>query len=163
VSPVLRVAASEDAALLARIHEQCFEEHWDAVTFGRLLERPGAFALVAMDSAGPDVQAFILVQVAADEAEILSIGTLTRARRSGLARALLNEAMAEAARGNAQAMFLEVAEDNLPALALYGVLGFTATGRRRSYYSRAVGSAADALILRAALPARGMGMMRGLD
>jgi ribosomal-protein-alanine N-acetyltransferase len=163
VSPVLRAAALADAALLARLHEQCFEEHWDEASFRRLLERPGAFALLARDEAGPDLQAFILIQVAADEAEILSVATLAAARRLGLARALLSEAMAEAARSNARDMFLEVAEDNLAAVALYASLGFTATGRRRSYYRRAVGSSADALILRATLPARGMGMMRSLD
>jgi ribosomal-protein-alanine N-acetyltransferase len=163
MSPVLRAAATEDAAFLARIHEQCFEERWDEASFHHLLERPGAFALLAKDAAGPDMQAFILIQVAADEAELLSIGTLPRARRSGLARALVSEAMAEAARRNAQAMFLEVADDNLAALALYRGAGFAASGRRRSYYSRAAGASADALILRTALPASGMGMMRGLD
>jgi ribosomal-protein-alanine N-acetyltransferase len=72
-------------------------------------------------------------------------------RRQGHARALVRAAAEEAGRRNATEMFLEVATDNSAALALYTGLGFERAGQRRLYYARAQG-AADALILRAALP-----------
>jgi ribosomal-protein-alanine N-acetyltransferase len=128
------------------------------------MERPGALAFLGANEAATDLQAFILVQVAADESEILSIATLPAARRLGLARALIMQAAAEASKNTAIAMFLEVAEDNFAALALYRDCGFTAQGRRRAYYVRRGGSSADALTLRARLPLKQvMGMMRGLD
>ena len=148
----IRIATEEDAGLLARIHKACFDEAWDAESFRRLLDRPGAFALLGRQAAATDSQAFILVQIAAGESEILSIGTLPEARRGGLARALLTEAAGQASRRQAIEMFLEVAQDNEAALALYAGLGFKPAGRRRSYYHRASGPAADALMLRAALP-----------
>ena len=52
----------------------------------------------------------------------------------------------------AETLFLEVAVDNVAALGLYTALGFAETGRRKAYYARAGGPAADALILRVDLP-----------
>jgi ribosomal-protein-alanine N-acetyltransferase len=154
---VIRTATQEDAPLLARLHGAAFDEPWDADSFRRLMERPGAFAFLGANEAATDLQAFILVQVAADESEILSIATLRAARRLGLARALLFEAAAEAEKSAAATMFLEVAEDNLPALALYCHCGFSPHGRRRAYYMRSNGPLADALTLRAELPLKSRG------
>lgn len=151
MSPIIRDASLSDADALARIHASCFDESWDAESFRRLLHQPAMIALVAQDAAATDLQSFILVQIAADESEIISFGTHVSARRVGLARALLTHAAAEALRRGAKAMYLEVAEDNSVALALYCGSGFTLQGRRKSYYDRP-GGASDALILRAPLP-----------
>jgi ribosomal-protein-alanine N-acetyltransferase len=151
MSPVLRAAEMYDAKALARIHASCFAEAWDVEALRRFIEKPGMLALVAKDAAENDLQAFILVQIAADESEIISLATYTPARRSGLAHALLAQAIAEATRHGAKAMFLEVAEDNAAALALYHRCGFTLQARRKSYYERS-GGAIDALVLRRPLP-----------
>lgn len=50
-------------------------------------------------------------------------------------------------------LFLEVAEDNAAARALYDRLGFEPAGRRPRYYSRPNGPAVDALLLVLILPA----------
>src|SRR6185295_6561715 len=85
----IRAAALSDAALLARLHGECFDDPWDGPAFLRFLERPKTFALLCGE-AETYSQAFILVQVAADEAEILSLGTAEPARRKGLARKLVH-------------------------------------------------------------------------
>jgi len=151
MTPIVRAADISDAEALARIHATCFDTPWDAESFRRLLNRPGMLPFVAKDAAETDLQSFILVQTAADESEIISLGTHTAARRLGLARALLNHAMAEAGRRGAKAMFLEVAEDNSAALVLYARSGFILQARRKAYYERP-GQAADALVLRRLLP-----------
>jgi ribosomal-protein-alanine N-acetyltransferase len=153
VSVIIRAADVSDAGALARIHTTCFDAPWDAASFQRLLDGAGMIALVAKHAAETDLQSFILVQTAADESEIISFGTHVSARRLGLARALLMHAAAEAARRGAKAMYLEVAEDNSAALALYYACGFTLQGRRKSYYESKGGSV-DAMILRARLPLR---------
>jgi ribosomal-protein-alanine N-acetyltransferase len=89
----------------------------------------------------------VLVRLAADEAEILTLAVAPEARRRGRARALLKAAQAHAAAGGARRLVLEVAEDNAPARALYAAAGFGPVGRRRGYYDRAAGAAADALVL----------------
>ena len=63
--------------------------------------------------------------------------------------------MAAAARG-AVRVFLEVADDNAAARALYARAGFVEAGRRPGYYAGADGERRDALLLalnlRGALP-----------
>ena len=49
--------------------------------------------------------------------------------------------------GEAKRIFLEVAEDNAPAVALYRKLNFVEVGRRKRYYERPGGEAVDALTL----------------
>lgn len=143
---IVRMATPEDAARLAKLHEQCFDEAWDEAAFVAFLRDSFTFALIA------DERAFIVVRVAADESEILTLGTRPDARRSGLACALVETAADEAHRRGAQRMVLEVAADNLPAHTLYAAAGFAPVGRRSDYYIRAAGHAVDAVILSAALP-----------
>jgi [ribosomal protein S18]-alanine N-acetyltransferase len=150
--PALRRATPEDAAALARVHRASFDDPWDEDWFRNALDRPGMLALLAGNAAATDLQSFILVQIAGGESEILTLATASAARRSGLARALIVEAAANAALQQANAMFLEVAEDNLAALALYRRFGFRIYGRRRDYYIRSGLPAVDALMLRTALP-----------
>jgi ribosomal-protein-alanine N-acetyltransferase len=95
----------------------------------------------------------LLARVAADEAEILTIGVAPEARRLGVGRGLLAAAMRRAASAGAAAMFLEVASTNTPARALYENAGFVRVGRRARYYP----NGGDALVLRADLAAPGSG------
>jgi len=56
------------------------------------------------------------------------------------------------AAAGAGSLFLEVAVDNVPAIALYDMAGFRHAGLRKSYYLRQGAPPADALILRRDLP-----------
>lgn len=143
-----RIAAvsAESAALLSSLHAACFPEPWSALEFAKLLQTPGAFALVV---GGAEAPCGLLVGwIAADEAEILTLAVTPDARRRGLARDLVQAAVAEAGRRGARALFLEVAADNTAAKALYAALAFREAGRRRNYYNARSGQAADALVLR---------------
>lgn len=134
---------------LASLQNACFpEDHWDAALIGRLLALPGTFGLLA---GGEPPTGFALVRVAADEAEILSIGIVPDVRRRGLGARLLGALAAAAAARGATALFLEVAEDNAAARALYLSNGFAEVGRRPGYYRRAGGPAVAALVLRRGL------------
>jgi len=72
-------------------------------------------------------------------------------RRRGVARALVRSGLAQAAAMGADEAFLEVAADNLAALALYREEGFEPAGLRSGYYRRPGGEAVDALVLRRTL------------
>jgi ribosomal-protein-alanine N-acetyltransferase len=124
------------AEVMAALHGAAFpHDPWDAASFVTLVAQPGVLALV--DPRG----GILLLRVAADEAEILTIGVT--AKRRGIGRALMQTALARAAAMGAAAMHLEVAADNAAALALYRSLAFRTAGRRRAYYP----NGQDALIL----------------
>jgi len=147
---LIRAAALKDAGVLARIHAECFDQAWDEAAFSRFLRDATTFALLA--GVAKEWCAFILVRVAADECEILSLGTRPISRREGLAYALVNAGAAEAFRLGARRLFLEVAADNRAAISLYDKAGFAPSGLRPGYYVRPATQAADAVILSRALP-----------
>ena len=93
----------------------------------------------------------MVAQVAADEAEILTIGIAEGWRRHGLGSRLLEALKRAAERAGARSLFLEVAASNAAALALYAKHGFTESGRRKAYYVRPEGAAEDAIVMRCPL------------
>ncbi len=83
----------------------------------------------------------------ADEAEIVTIATDPGAQRQGSARRLLATFEGQASERGATRVFLEVAADNLAAIALYQAAGYHEVARRAGYYNRSGGGRVDALIL----------------
>lgn len=141
----IRPAGPAGCEVLGCLHAACFpEDPWSAAAIGRLLETPGMFAFVA--DAGPPEEprpvGFVLARVAAGEGEIITIGIEPGARRSGAGGDLLAAAADTARDCGAESLFLEVAEDNKPALGLYRGRGFVEIGRRPNYYRRIDGAVA---------------------
>jgi ribosomal-protein-alanine N-acetyltransferase len=135
-----------DPQRLAEIHASAFAEPWDAAALAGLLSQPGVFAVAAEDG-------FALLRRVVDEAELLTVAVRPGARRRGLGARLVAEGLARARASGAERVFLEVAEDNAAARALYAGLGFVEAGRRRGYYPAADGGRRDALLLTLNFPA----------
>ena len=81
-----------------------------------------------------EVVGFLVARAVVAEAEILNLCVAAEKRRSGLAEALLNEAVAELRRSRVDRLFLEVRESNTPAISFYEKHTFRETGRRPGYY-----------------------------
>lgn len=133
-------SATDLPVALADLHAAAFDAPWSPAAFAELLSQPGVI-LEAED------RGFILVRVALDEAEILTLAVRPEARGGGIGARLTQAAAARAAMLGADRLHLEVAEDNASARALYARLGFATVGRRLRYYQRPDGSSADALLL----------------
>lgn len=146
----LAPAGPAHAGVIAALHGACFTPAWDEAAVAALLATPGCFGRLA-GTGGGDPVGFVLCRQAADEAEILAIGSRPDVRRCGAGRRLLEAACAEAATLGARRMVLEVAEDDAGARTFYARHGFAAVGRRRAYYERTGGDPVDALILAAPL------------
>ena len=129
-----------DPEALAALHAEAFDRPWDAAALRDLLSQTGVLTEAEADG-------FILIRVVADEAEILTLAVRPAARRRGIASRLTAQAARSARALGATRLFLEVAEDNAPARALYTSLGFQPVGRRRGYYARPDGPPVDALML----------------
>ncbi len=125
---------------MAAIHAAAFsiEEAWSRDVFGFQLAQPNVFGLLYASGG------MILVRVACDEAEILTLGVAPADRCAGVGGILLREATIRAAAMGARAVFLEVSVANIAARALYSRAGFMQCGRRLHYYS----DRSDALVLR---------------
>ena len=130
-----------DSAVLARLHALSFATPWSETALCDLLSQSGVSGL-GLDGAG-----FLVFRIVADEAEILTLATEPGQRRRGLGRRLVEAAALKARQSGADRIFLEVAEDNEAALALYARCGFLQVGHRRGYYRRATGTEVDARVL----------------
>jgi ribosomal-protein-alanine N-acetyltransferase len=79
--------------------------------------------------------AFILVQMAADEAEILLIVVHPSYRRKGIAFSLLNLMKNYLEHTKVARLFLEVSVENESAISFYKEVGFDIVGTRKDYYT----------------------------
>ena len=132
--PASRAVDASMVPRLAVLHALCFDEAWGEAAIAGLLAMPGAFGYMAGPDDAPD--GFVLARLGGGEAEILTICVAPAARRSGLGRHLLQAAAASAVAAGAEALFLEVAEDNPAAIRLYERFGFVLVGIRPAYYAR---------------------------
>jgi ribosomal-protein-alanine N-acetyltransferase len=141
-----------DALDLAEIHAGSFHRGWSAAEIESLLAQDGVLAFVARRASpfgSRRAVGFVMIRVAGDEAEVLTLAVGERHRRRGLGRRLMDEAMRRLYHDRVGALFLEVDEANAAARALYARLGFREVGRRRNYYATAGGGSSGAVVLRA--------------
>ncbi|WP_022727713.1 GNAT family N-acetyltransferase [Fodinicurvata sediminis] len=151
-APSFRIVSGQEADLpeLETAHQDCFpEDAWSQDTLQGLLTLPGYHLRLSMPQGTEDrrLSGFCLFRTAADEAEIITLGVIPSARRRGLARALLQDFTDQACLAGARHLFLEVAEDNGSAVALYQHAGFAVSGRRPGYYDHGRTQPVDALIM----------------
>ena len=141
----IETADASASSILSELHNEVFDEGWSADAFTDLLRTPGAEAIIALERGEP--LGFLLTRSAADEAEIIAIGTRPCVQRRGVARQLLTQHIAAFADKGLRQLFLEVAASNTAARGLYSSLGFTEAGRRKGYYQRREGKE-DAIVMR---------------
>ncbi|PZX18381.1 ribosomal-protein-alanine N-acetyltransferase [Palleronia aestuarii] len=130
---------------MAAIHRAALRipRPWSADEFAAMLDLSGTFVVEVP-------QGFALGSVVADEAELLTLAIDPAAQRQGKGRDCLSRYHAAARMRGAVTAFLEVAETNVAARALYARAGYARTGLRRGYYADGA-QRIDALLLSRAL------------
>ncbi len=145
----IRPAALSDAPALAELHASAFAfpaEYWSAAMVSESLAVPATCALAAWEGNAP--RGFLLLRAIenAHTAEILTLCVHPSGQRQKLATRLIEAGKAWARAHGAFALYLDVAEDNGAARALYTQCGFTENGRRKGYYTRPHGKV-DAVLM----------------
>ena len=107
-------ASPEDSMAIAALHAKLFPTAWDSDAIQALIEHPASLALIAARP-GREIVGFIIAQIAADEAEILTVGVAPESQRHGVGRQLVDGVARAAARSDARRLFLDVAAGNAPA------------------------------------------------
>jgi [ribosomal protein S18]-alanine N-acetyltransferase len=150
MSAVLELASASirpmdynDIAQVVEIEASSYDFPWSSNIFSDCL-RVG-YCCWVLDSGGT-LLGYGIMSVAAQESHILNLCIDPKARRSGLARALLTHLVATATRHGATVSFLEVRPTNEGAIKLYSDMGFSHVGTRSNYYPAKFGRE-DALVL----------------
>ncbi|MDR6265236.1 MULTISPECIES: ribosomal protein S18-alanine N-acetyltransferase [Rhodobacterales] len=130
-------------AEMAAIHAACFTQPrpWSEAEFAELSASPQCIIQTAK-------LGFAIIRLAGPEAELLTIAVHPEARRQGLARSLLNALITDLNSRNCEEIFLEVVDDNTPAIQLYQSAGFENRAIRKDYYNGPNGQKSSALVMR---------------
>ena len=139
-------ATLSDAPRLAQLHDASFHRGWSEGEFESMLGESNT--LVHRLRLKRKTVGFAVSRIGADEAEILSIAIDPRYRGQGLSRNLLLTHLGHLAGRGVRTIFLEVEENNRPALSLYKRAGFAVVGRRERYYQDPGGEQLNALLMR---------------
>ena len=112
---------------LSNLHKKCFpNKPWSADDF-RDLKNSGCEIIMSENG-------FVVYRIAADEAEIITIGVNPDFRRNGIASAMIGIIEKTFKNQGVKKLFLEVALNNIPAQKLYESMGFKTVGLRPKYY-----------------------------
>ncbi len=112
---------------LEHLHALCFpHKPWSAADFADL-KKSGCDIVASQNG-------FIVYRAITPEAELITIGVHPDARRGGIAATMIELMVHDLAARGVKRVFLEVAENNHPARALYEKHGFAVVGRRPKYY-----------------------------
>lgn len=112
---------------LENLHRACFpHKPWTANDFADL-KKSGCEVIASQNG-------FIVWRIVADEAEIITIGVHPDARGTGIAESILTIMENSTNNTGVKKIFLEVAENNIPARRLYEKCGYAKIGTRPKYY-----------------------------
>ncbi|UUP17797.1 GNAT family N-acetyltransferase [Nitratireductor thuwali] len=147
---IIRPLERDDCDALAALHEESFARPWSDDEFAALIAQETVFGFAAVEEgrARAKPQGFVLARLAAGEAEILTIAVSRALRRRGLGYDLMDAVLRHLHAERAEALFLEVDETNIGAIALYRRLGFQQVGSRPDYYRDEAARRTSALIMR---------------
>ncbi|KAA1397375.1 GNAT family N-acetyltransferase [Aeromicrobium ginsengisoli] len=135
---MIRAAALADVDAIVVIESDCFgTDAWSATLVAAAVE--GERSTVLID----DLDAYGVIAVAGDVADLERIAVMPSRRRQGVAGRVLDALCVAARAQDADRMLLEVAADNDAAIAFYDAYGFTTISRRTGYYRGGV----DALVM----------------
>jgi len=123
---------------MADLHGRAFvnPRPWSEAEISGLLASPHCFVL-------SEPQGFIMGRVVAGEGELLTIAVDPVAWGQGIGGRLVLRFLQEARARGAESVFLEVAANNVAALAVYARAGFQGAGLRRGYF----GDGVDAVVM----------------
>lgn len=138
----LRAATPADVPALAALEHLLFgADAWSESAVASDLDAPGRLVLVGeRDDA---VVGYAVTALSGEVADLQRIAVAPDHQRTGVAAALLAQAVSTAQQEGAGRMLLEVSTTNTAALGLYAAAGFTAIDRRRRYYR----DATDAVVM----------------
>jgi ribosomal-protein-alanine N-acetyltransferase len=130
-----------EAADLPRIMEieaAGFPHPWSETLLRAELDHAWSHQVAALAPGGEGearILGYIIFWMVHDEVHVLNVGTAPEARRRGVGRALMDQAVALGRRKGARLATLEVRRSNAPAIALYHSLGYREVGVRPRYYT----------------------------
>lgn len=128
--PVVRRMDPEDLPAVLEIDAESLERPWRKEIWREELKSPSSTDFVLEENG--EILGQVGVKRVADELHVMTLAVRPEHRRRGLARALMEAALAT--HPDALRVYLEVRPSNKAARTLYDSMGFATVGLKRRYY-----------------------------
>lgn len=138
---VISETTEEDVDKITVLEAEGIKHPWGRNEIRDLVLSDAKISLTAKTKDG-EITGYLGASFILDEAEMGNICVSGRYRREGIASKLMDELKRRLREKGVKTLFLEVSDQNLPAIGLYDRLGFETYGVRRDYY----GDGEDALL-----------------
>lgn len=135
-SAQIRPMTEMDAVRIADMEEELFSDPWSVQGIRDTLKNPQTLCMV--EESEKMIQGYLLVYLAADEAEIAKIAVAKKTQRTGVASRLIQALEQECKNRKIEKILLDVRESNEPATRFYEKCGFTTDGVRAHFYQNPV-------------------------
>lgn len=137
----------DDLEAVMQIQRVSFKNPWSTELFKRELTHDWSTILLA-EEPGPDAKfvllGFLIFWIVHDEVHVLNVATQPFARKRGIARLLIAQALEKGRKAACTLATLEVRRSNEGAIALYKSFNFRPVGVRPNYY---VDEGEDAIVM----------------
>lgn len=131
----ISLAQPKDLAAIYTLQSEAGFNHWSESHIAKLIDNETL--LVCWNETQGELKGFLFFSVVVGEAELLNIVVNPECRKQGIAMAMLSYFIQHLQALKANMLFLEVAETNVAALALYKKCQFKQVGIRKNYYKQA--------------------------
>lgn len=122
----------EDLKQIANLPFSDFDDFWTYSILQDELKSENSYYLVAKSN--DEIVGFAGIKLLADKADIMNIAVKKTFRNQGIGSLLLKNLMQLSQEKKLTSIFLEVMEENYPAIHLYKKFGFKQVGIRKNYY-----------------------------
>jgi len=129
---IIRMTAAHTAKL-AELEKLCFSEPWSEKALLEETDNPAAFFVVAVE--GDEILGYGGMHTVLGESYIDNIAVFPQYRGRGAGRAVTRALIEKAKENDGVFITLEVRASNIPAITLYGTLGFETAGVRKRFYT----------------------------
>lgn len=150
--PPSRPMGAGDVAAVLHIESDLYPYPWSPGNFVDSIA--AGYDARVFESQDGRICAYWVVMTVLDEAHLLNLSVRRDRQRAGLGAAMLRWLGQQLQRQGVRTLLLEVRPSNVPAIRLYGRVGFMTIGRRPDYYPAAEGTREDAIVMRSAVPLR---------
>jgi ribosomal-protein-alanine N-acetyltransferase len=129
---LIRRMKEGDIPSVVALEKNSFALPWSETSFVKELYKPRSIPKVAV--LDDTVIGYVCIDYVMEDGHILNLAVRPDYRKSGIARALVADALEELRLKECRFVYLEVRASNLAARRLYESFGFKVVGTRKNYY-----------------------------
>lgn len=138
----IREMVFQDCEAVYDVEKAAFTDAWSLQSLQEIFRYSNNFYFVAEED--NRIVGFAGIMHIIDEAEIINIAVLPSYRKAGIGRQLMEAILQKGEELLVKNYYLEVRENNIPAIRLYKSFDFKMISKRKAYYQKPI---EDALIM----------------